>query len=139
MRKTFAFVVLFALVITACTGDGSATSTTGEATTTSTAPIDTSSSVAENGRILETVGCADADAEVSIVCEAYDIIERSYVDEVADATLAEFAVAAVSDLDGTTSDSALTCPLTSVDFNDACNALTVRAENSVEGAETIVR
>lgn len=139
MRKTIAFVSLFALVVTACTGDGSATSTTDEATTTSTARIDTSSSVAENGRILETVGCADADEEISIVCEAYDIIERSYVDEVADATLAEFAIAAVSDLDGTTSDSALKCPLPSVAFNDACNALPDQAENSVEGAETIVR
>lgn len=139
MRKTFAFVVLIAL-ITACTSGTSSTSTTGGANpTTSTEPIDTSSTVAENGRILETVGCAEADEEVSIVCEAYDIIARNYVDEVPDATLAEFAEIAVSDLDGTTSDSALTCPLPSVAFNDACNALADQAENSLEGAETIVR
>lgn len=140
MRKTFAFVVLLALLITACTSGTAATSTAGEATTTtSTAPIDTSSTVAENGRILKTVGCADADDEVSIVCEAYDIIAMNYVDEVSDATLAEFAEIAVSDLDATTSDSALTCPLPSVAFTDACNALTDQAENSIEGAETIVR
>ncbi|MEX1091643.1 MAG: S41 family peptidase [Acidimicrobiia bacterium] len=140
MRKTFAFVVLLALLLTACTSGGSSTSTAGDATTTtSKAAIDSGSTVGENGRILETVGCADAHDEVSIVCEAYDIIERNYVDEVSDATLAEFAVAAVSDLDGTTSDSALTCPLPSVAFNDACNALPDRAEDSVEGAETIVR
>lgn len=141
MKKTFAYVALFALVLTACTGEGSSTSTTGEATSTTatTAPIDTSSTVAENGRVLETVGCADAAEEVAIVCEAYDIIARNYVDEVSDATLAEFAEIAVSDLDGTTSDSALTCPLPSVTFNDACNALTDQAEDSIEGAETIVR
>ena len=140
MRKTFAPIVLLALLITACTSGTSATSTSGEsATTTSTAAIDASSTVASNGRILETVGCSDADEEISIVCEAYDLIERNYVDEVSDATLAEFAEAAVSDLDGTTSDSPLTCALPSVSFSDACNALTGQAENSVEGAETIVR
>jgi carboxyl-terminal processing protease len=140
MRKTFAFVALFALLLTACTGAGSSTSTAGESTTaTSPAPIVTSSSVAANGRILETVGCADADDDVSIVCEAYDIIARNYVDEVPDTMLAEFAAAAVSDLGETTSDSALICPLPSVTFNDACNALTDRAEDSLQGAETIVR
>ena len=140
MRKTFALVILLAVVTSACTGDGSAASTSSDVTTTtSPAPFDTSSTVASNGRVLQTVGCADADEEVSIVCEAYDIIERNYVDEVSDATLAEFAEIAVSDLDGTTSDSALTCPLPSAAFNDACNALADQAENSLEGAETIGR
>ncbi|CAN5817220.1 hypothetical protein BH23ACT4_BH23ACT4_05670 [soil metagenome] len=140
MRTPLAFVALLALLLAACTSGGSSTSTAGEATTTtSTAPIVTSSSVAANGRVVETVGCADADEDVSIVCEAYDIIARNYVDEVSDATLAEFAEIAVSDLDGTTSNSALVCPLPSVAFNDPCNALTDQAEDSVEGAETIVR
>ena len=140
MRRAFAFISLFGLLLTACTSGGSATSAAAEATTTtSAAPIATSSSVAANGRIIQTVGCADAEEDVSIVCEAYDIIAKNYVDEVSDTILAEFAAAAVSDLDGTTSDSALTCPLPSVTFNDACNALTDRAEDSVQGAETIVR
>ncbi len=140
MRKAFALVVLFALLIVSCTSGTSATSTTGDpTTTTSTTPIPTTSTVAENGRILVTVGCADADEEVSIVCEAYDIIARNYVDEVSDATLAEFAEIAVSDLDGNASDSALTCPLPSIAFNAACNALADQADSSLEGAETIVR
>ncbi len=140
MRRTFALFALFALLLTACTSAGSSPNTAAEATTTtSTAPIATSSSVAANGRILETVGCADADEDVSIVCEAYDIIARNYVDEVSDAELAEFAAAAVSDLEGTNSASALICPLPSVAFNDACNALADRADDSLEGAETIVR
>ncbi|MEX1038022.1 MAG: S41 family peptidase [Acidimicrobiia bacterium] len=138
MNKTFAFAVLFAVLLAACTGDGATTSTAGESSTT-TAGIDTSSTVASNGRLLETVGCAEAIDEISIVCEAYDIIERNYVDEVSDVTLAEFATAAVRDLEGTTSDSPLTCALPSVTFNEACNALAEEADNSVQGAETIVR
>jgi carboxyl-terminal processing protease len=138
MNKTFAFAVLFALFLAACNGDGATSSTAGE-TTTTTAAIDTSSTLASNGRLLETVGCADAIDEVSIVCEAYDIIARNYVDEVSDVTLAEFATAAVRDLGGTTSDSPLTCALPSVTFSEPCNALTDEADNSVQGAETIVR
>jgi carboxyl-terminal processing protease len=138
MRRTFAILTVLAVVLTACDTDGSTTTTVPDSTT-STEASSTSTSVAANGRTLQTVSCADATDEVSIICEAYDIIERNYVDEVSDVTLAEFATAAVNDLDGTTSASPITCALPSPSFNAACTALTEAADDSVEGAETIVR
>ena len=138
MRRTFAILTVLALALTACDTDGS-TTTTSPGTTTSTEATSTSTSVAANSRTLQTVNCADATDEVSIICEAYDIIERNYVDEVSDVTLAEFATAAVNDLDGTTSDGTITCALPSPSFNAACTALVEAADDSVEGAETIVR
>lgn len=139
MRRTFAILTVLTLALTACDGDGSATTTSAGESSTSSGAIDTSTSVAENGRILETVSCADATDEVSIICEAYDIIARNYVDEVPDVTLAEFATAAVNDLDGASSDDPITCALPSASFSATCSALTESADNSVEGAETIVR
>lgn len=138
MRRTFAILTVLAVALTACDTAGS-TTTTSPGSTTSTEATSTSTSVAANGRTLQTVNCADATDEVSIICEAYDIIERNYVDEVSDVTLAEFATAAVNDLDGTTSASPITCALPSPSFNATCTALAEAADDSVEGAETIVR
>jgi carboxyl-terminal processing protease len=139
MRKIFAVLTVLAVALTACDSGGSTTTTDPGASTTSSRAADTSTSVAANGRVIETVSCADATDEVSIICEAYDIIARNYVDEVSDVTLAEFATAAINDLDGTTSDSPITCAIPSASFNAACTALADAAEDSVEGAETIVR
>ncbi|HEY5889551.1 MAG TPA: S41 family peptidase [Acidimicrobiia bacterium] len=106
-------------------------STPGSATTGST--------VIEGGRAIETVGCEDPPEDVAIVCEVFDLIQERYVDEISDATLAESAELAVSDLDGSTSDSDLTCPLPSSAFEAACLALADEAESTLEGAEAMVR
>jgi carboxyl-terminal processing protease len=140
MRRTFATLTVLAVTLAACTSDGSTTTTIPDSTTSTDATsTSTSTSVAANGRTIQTVSCADATDEVSIICEAYDIIALNYVDEVSDVTLAEFATAAVNDLDGTTSDSPITCALPSPSFNAPCIALAEAAEDSVEGAETMVR
>ncbi len=136
MNKTTPILISLALVLTACVD--SASSTTSDQTSTSQV-VETSTSVSENGRRVESVGCADADDDVSIVCEAYDIINRNYVDEVADLTLAEAATASVINLDGSTATSDLLCALPSPTFAATCEVLPDEAEDSFEGAEAIVR
>jgi carboxyl-terminal processing protease len=141
MKRLFA--LLFALVIAtaACSG-GTTTDTTDsvtESSTTTGVPPETGSSVAENGRITTAVSCADAPSDVVIVCEAYDLIRRLYVDDVPDVALAEAATNAVLDLDGSNSTTDLVCPLPSPAFTATCDALADEAENNTEAAEAILR
>ena len=135
MKRLISFLAL-ALVATACNlvGDGAA-----DETTTTSVQGTTSTSVSDEGRRLETVTCADAPEEVAIVCEAYDIISRNYVDEIADIALAEGAAEAVAALDGSDATTDIVCVVPSSTFTEACNALPDEAEDSVEGAEAIVR
>jgi carboxyl-terminal processing protease len=141
--KRVIFLPLLALVLAACLGSATdeTTQTTAptETTTTTVADIESSTTVADNGRVLETVGCADAPDEVAIICEAYDIIARNYVDDVGDAELAAAAKLAVEQLDGSQSESPLTCAIPSTAFTEACNALPEEADDSIEAAEAIVR
>lgn len=135
--------IVFTLILGACSPGN-----TGSTTTQTLAPPDSSSTttvvttgttVALNGRSIETVGCADAPDDVSIVCEVFDLIQQRYVDEIPDATLAEFATNAVADLDGSKADGVLVCALPSAAFETSCVALVDEAEDSQEGAEAIVR
>ncbi len=130
-------IIGFALILSACVP--ATTASTTQPLPPPDSPSTTGSTVAINGRSIETVGCEDAPDDVSIVCEVFDLIQQRYVDEIAGTTLAEFATAAVTDLDGSTSTSDLTCALPSSDFEAACVALADEAESSVEGAEAIVR
>jgi C-terminal peptidase prc len=141
--RLFSTVTVFTLVLAACvTGSSSPTTTeplAPPATTSTTAPVVTGSTVSENGRTIETTGCAEAPEEVAIVCEVYDLIQARYVDDISDTLLADFAADGVADLDGSTSSSPLVCALPTASFAPACDALADEAEDSVEGAEAIVR
>jgi carboxyl-terminal processing protease len=135
-------VIAVALTVAACTPTTDVSTTTTplpppDASTTSQV-VTTGSTVASNGRSIDTVGCADAPEEVSIVCEVFDLIQQRYVDEIPEATLAEFATKAVVDLDGSTSDSELICALPATAFESTCIALADEADDSQEGAEAIV-
>lgn len=129
------------MVIAACssTNSGTTTPSPDNATSTTEPTPGAGSSIAENGRVTTAVSCADAPDEVAIVCEAYDLIKRLYVDDVPDADLVEAATQAVLDLDGSTARTELFCPLPTSAFASACDALAGEAENSVEGAEAMVR
>lgn len=144
MKHLTTALLSLSLVLVSCTPDaGESTSTsettTESSTTTSTPAVSPSTSTADNGRTVETIGCDDAPDEVTIVCEVFDLIQRRYVDDVSETTLAEFAAIGVSDLDGTTSASGLVCALPAPIFADPCAGLPDQAEDSTEGAEAIVR
>jgi len=129
------------MVLAACTSTNSGTTTTtpNNSTSTTEPPPETGNSIAGNGRVTTAVSCADAPDDVAIVCEAYDLIKRLYVDDVPDADLVEAATQAVLDLDGSNATTELFCPLPTSAFASACDALGGEAENSVEGAEAMVR
>jgi carboxyl-terminal processing protease len=142
-----ALLASIALVVAACTGAGSATtsqpspgidpgvSTTGPEGSVTTDPPATSS---DPDRVLELVECDDADEDLAIVCEAYDLIKTKYVDEVDDAALADAADMGLALLDGSDSSELLVCVTPDVAFSPVCDHALAAAEDSTEAAEAMV-
>jgi carboxyl-terminal processing protease len=84
------------------------------------------------------VGCDPADSEVEIVCEAYDLVRRHYVDDVSDEDLAEAASLGLLELGGTTATSELVCAAPAVAFQETCEIAGGAADSSSEAAEAMV-
>lgn len=142
-RSTLYLIPAFALLVSACTATTAATTSTTPLpppdSTSTTESIPSNSTVAGNGRNIETVGCADAPPDVAIVCEVFDLIQQRYVDDISDTELADFAADGLEELDGSTSTGDLVCALPAVSFESTCSLLAEEAETSLEGAEAIVR
>lgn len=95
-------------------------------------------STSAEGRSVDKVVCDRAPEEVSIVCEAYDLIRTRYVDNIDDAVLAEAAESGLEDLDGSSSTEPLTCAIPSDEFAKSCDLAGLQAETSAEAAESMV-
>ena len=128
-----------ALVLTACVGSTSGpTSTT---TSTSTPPTTGSTTVVGpngEGRPLQTVGCDPAPQEVAIVCEAYDLIRRHYVDEVDVAAMASAATEGLAGIEPGDSEEPLVCALPSVEFQATCETAAAVGLDNPTTAEAMV-
>jgi carboxyl-terminal processing protease len=137
-RLRFAITGLAASVLAAC----SLLATPGTTAPVASIPDETASTstiVTGEGRPVRLVGCNPADPDVEIVCEAYDLVRRHYVDEVSDQALADAAARGLGQLDGTSTQSELVCAAPAVAFQDVCELAADRAENGVEAAEAMVR
>jgi len=139
--------VALVLAITACTssegGGVSATTVVTPATTIANSDSITSSTTGAStttvpDRALELVDCDDADDDVAIVCEAYDLIKTQYVDEIDDTDLAEAAALGLQILDGSNSEELLVCAAPNDSFLSVCDIAAVAADDSAEAAEAMV-
>ncbi|HEX9864676.1 MAG TPA: S41 family peptidase [Acidimicrobiia bacterium] len=129
--------LLLVLVVSACTVEDTPEPTPGISPTTSAA--ETSSTTVEGeSRAVRMVGCDPADSEVEIVCEAYDLVRRHYVDDVSDEDLAEAASLGLLELGGTTATSELVCAAPAVAFQETCEIAGGAADSSSEAAEAMV-
>ncbi len=143
-RRPFPTAIALTMLLSACSlitepEIPSTTSTTTASETEPTTAGETEPTTGENdGRPVRLVGCDPVDADVEIVCEAYELIRRHYVDEISDDALAEAASLGLADLDGTTATSELVCAAPAVAFQATCDLAGVAAENSVEAAEAMV-
>lgn len=146
-KPMLAALVALTMVVTGCSDDTTASSSTTDPapSTSSTAggSATTSSPTTSNGdvgtdRPLDVVSCADAPEQIVIVCEAYDLIETHYVDEVDDSALLEAAVTGLEVLDGADSEEPLVCaPPTDV-LAEACQTAGVAADDGAEAAAAMV-
>lgn len=144
-RKSMLAALVALTMVAGCSNDEGAPSTTSApaASTSSTdaASATTTTPPASDGdanRPLDVVACDDASEEIVIVCEAYDLIETHYVDEVEDSALLEGAVTALRALDGADSDKALVCAPPTDGFAEACQTATVAADDGAEAAAAMV-
>lgn len=150
-RKTLlSLLTATVLFVAACTGEDTSPTSTTAAPTTTSLPSDTTTTGAQDpsttfatDRSLDLVECEDgsgdeAPEDISIVCEAYNLIRENYVDPVNDADLVEAATLALNTLDGADSDEPLVCATPSDSFVPVCDTAASAADNSAEAAETIV-
>jgi carboxyl-terminal processing protease len=139
----YPLVTSLALLAAACAGGQTAGSTAAADASTSTTVASTGSTdrpgtTTASPRELELVDCDDADEEVEIVCEAYDLIKTHYVDQIDDATLAEAAAAGLELLDGADSSELLVCATPDDAFSMVCDQALAAADDSAEAAEAMV-
>jgi carboxyl-terminal processing protease len=132
--RRVAFLVALALTSAGCTAAGQ----TNDTKAPLIAPSFPASGDSTTARNLETVSCDQPTEDVEIVCEAYDLIRRHYVDDLSDANLAEAASLGVSDLDGSSSNGDMTCAVPSGDFAATCQLALQEAETAMEAAEAMV-
>ena len=105
-------LALTLMLITACSPAGETTSpeqARPEPPTTE-APLSAEAGTTPEGRPLHLIGCDPVEPEVEIVCEAYNLVRRHYVDQVTDEELARAAARGLEALDDATSRTELVCP-----------------------------
>jgi C-terminal peptidase prc len=108
------------------------------------APATTQQAAGPNGtadieqRPMRLVGCDPVDPDVEIVCEAYDLVRRHYVDEVSDEDLARAATRGLKALDGASAESELVCTAPATAFLETCEVALTEADTSSEAAEAMV-
>lgn len=144
MKHRFLFLIsALVVVIAACSGDASTTTTTaGEATSSTSAPTtsQTSDSVEPSGeeRDLDVVDCDAATDDVSIVCEAYDLIKERYVDDISDEDLAAAAAEGLEVLTIAEDNALLVCASPTSDFLIACDVAAETDASDAQAAEAMV-
>ncbi len=144
-RKTL-WLLLLALVVAACSGEATSQETTttsttigGETTTTTTDDSPGSTDGAQSPlREVDFVDCDDATDEVSIVCEAYDLISERYVDDISDEELAAAAIAGLETLTVSGAEGLLVCATPTDDFDTACDFAAGTEASDEEAAEAMV-
>jgi C-terminal peptidase prc len=147
-KKLIALVAIIVVAVScspAASDAPTSTSTTEGATTTTSAAPGPSTTDATPGttsagidRDLELVECDDAPEEVAIVCEAYDLINEQYVDEIPSEDLAEAASLGLATLDGTDNEELLVCAAPSDVFTATCDTAADAADDSAEAAAAMV-
>jgi carboxyl-terminal processing protease len=143
-RQGAASLFVGSLVLAACSlAPDSGAPTTGPTdppAPTVASPTTTLSPTSTDGeaRPLDTIGCEGSPPSVAIVCEAFDLIQSNYVDQVSADTLAEAASASLAEIDPADSDQPLVCPLPTDAFRATCDTAARLGLDSPGTAEAIV-
>ena len=145
-RRSLPALAGLCLVLAACSGDvgtspsidPSVTTTAPSAASTTSEAVVSDTTVATPDRAVELVDCEEASEEVAIVCEAYDLIQTHYVDEIDEAVLADAASQGLALLDGSNSDELLVCATPDDSFSSVCDIAGGAADDSAEAAEAMV-
>jgi carboxyl-terminal processing protease len=127
-----------ALLLASCDTTDTAQPEGTTATPRSETTVESTATTAQDERPMRLVGCDAVDPDVEIVCEAYDLVRRHYVDEISDEDLARAATRGLQELDGATSASELVCVAPATAFLETCEVALGEAETGAEAAEAMV-
>lgn len=132
------FIALFssiALVLVAC----QPTSLTTETNSTSTITQQGGNPAAATpGRAVDEVECDSAPDEVEIVCEAYQLIQIHYVDDISDQDLASAARESLESSEQAKTGNELTCAVPADAFSLTCESAATFSGTSEQAAEAMV-
>ena len=131
-------LVAVALLLASCDAAETAEPEVTTATPQSQTTIESTATTAQDERPMRLVGCDAVDPDVEIVCEAYDLVRRHYVDEISDEDLARAATRGLQELDGATANSELVCVAPATAFLETCEVALGEAETGAEAAEAMV-
>jgi len=106
---------------TSASPDSTTTSTTTATSTTTTAPVTTTTATDLPPGDYETVACGETSG--ALICEAYELIQRHYVDPVSDQSLADGAISALASSDVPSGAGIESCPLPAEEFLVVCDAI----------------
>lgn len=137
MNKSL-IVTVFVLVVSACTSATHAQDTTTTTVTLTTTTSEATGATTNTARALDVVDCDDVTDDVSIVCEAYDLIKDRYVDEISDEDLAAAAQSGLESLTATGAEGLLVCATPTSDFTSVCNFAADTEATDSEAAEAMV-
>ena len=106
------------------------------APTTTAAPTTSLEAPTTTGEPVEVqrITCSEA-GEQTLVCEAFDLIERFYVDPVPVNELATGAAEAVENLDTNPANESLTCHLPADEFELVCTAMSLEGASQTDSNE----
>ena len=145
IKRNTLWLLALSLIIAACSvqvSTGDQTTTTTQAVSESTTTTVTSPGSTADGespsRELDLVDCDDATEEVSIVCEAYELISERYVDEISDEELAAAALAGLETLTASGADGLLVCATPASEFDSACDFAAGTEATDEQAAEAMV-
>lgn len=132
-------VVALALAASACIGGSSPSTTSSAGTDGSTAePTTTGTTDPDGAGDIDTASCDSAPDDASIVCEAYELIQANYVDEVSDESLVAAGIEGLEAIPTSGPGQPFVCPLPTDEFRPMCEAAVGRDAGNAEIAEAIV-
>ncbi len=142
--RLISLLTALALLLSACASAGPTESTSESPATTETTQ-DTPGTTEPPGtpaqpvaRTVDLVECDDADEDVAIVCQAYELIQTHYVDEVSETALGDAALQALELRDPAPLNEPVQCALAFDGIETACESAADSDLTSEEVAEAIV-
>ncbi len=132
-KRFTALLFVLALVLVACQP------TTVDRTATTIAPTTTAQTDGTlPSRTVNQVDCDSAPSDVEIVCEAYQLIQIHYVDDVSDEDLASAAQQSLELSEQGAATGEIVCAVPTETFVEACQATATFVGDSASAAEAIV-
>ena len=134
-KRSTALLFSLALVLVACQTPPVTSGTT--AAPAITTPSDDTSD-APSVKTVDEVACDSAPEEVEIVCEAYQLIQIHYVDDISDEDLASAALESLESVAPNSGGGEIVCAVPADAFVETCRAAATFDGTSAEAAEAMV-